>query len=417
MAIRFITGKPGDGKSMTAVQALQRELMNGKRHIITNLPVFPGRTWAFLKQRFGVEIDTARITILDEDQTKRFFLHRGAGVQAPMPLEKKDGGDGRIDYAQCVRTVNPSPGLVLEERVNGYLNGGVLYIIDEAHLHFGSRQWQDTAQSALFYLSQHRKMGDDVFFVTQHVKQVDSALRRLAAEFWRVTNYGNRFPFGVKLPDYFVIDVFNTEPSLLGQIVDVRKIRLDVEGLASCYDTAAGVGLVGQLADTKQQRKGIPWQVVPVVLLILGVGALFLAKGSGNLFAKEMMKGIPPPTSNSPGVTQTPSPAGPPMVLASSVRPAPVAVPVPPPATFVPPPPLPAPHPPELLANTNGTHLRTVSFGPPVEASRIKWMIRKAGSVSLGLTNGDTFTVGDGRLQVAGQFAILDGTKIFRLPE
>ena len=65
----------------------------------------------------------------------------------------------------------------------------------------------------------------------------------------------------------------------------------------------------------------------------------------------------------------------------------------------------------------NTAQTKMVVFGPPVEAPRIKWMIRKGGSVSLGMANGDTFTLGDGRFQTMGHFAVLDGNKIFRFAE
>ena len=254
MAIRFITGLPGGGKSMTAVQTLLKELRNGKREIVTNLALYPGVIWSFLKARYGVEVDISRITILDDDQIKQFYLHLGRGWTAPQPKEKKDGGDGRIDYSHLSRKTEVTPGVYEEEIKDAKSLPKVLYMVEEAHVHFGSRQWQDTAQSALFYLSQHRHLGDEVFFITQHVEQTDKALRRLTQEFWRMTNYGSAYPFGVKLPDYFVVDVFTTPPGLLSKVVDTHTIKLDVEGLCGCYDTAAGVGMAGGLADTVGKR-------------------------------------------------------------------------------------------------------------------------------------------------------------------
>lgn len=401
MAIRFITGKPGDGKSMVSTQTLCRQVVQTKRQIVTNLPIIPGPLWAFLRVRYGHEIEPDRITILNEDEVKQFFLHRGRGWVAPQPKERKEGGDGRIDYANVRRTVTVEAGVLREETLAVKDLPSVLYIIDEAHLHFGSRQWADTAQSALFYLSQHRHLGDEVFFVTQHVKQVDSALRRLAQEFWRVTNYGNRYPFGVKLPDYFVVDVFNTEPGLLAPIIDTRKLKLDVEGLGSCYDTAGGVGMVGGLADTVDKRRGVPWQAVLGVGVVVLACLLMLPGMAGKLFASKMNAAIP--TNAAPLVVKAPrSPALPP------AAPAPASAPAPAPVMLRP---MPVP------AHASTASVRPVQFSPVVEPPRIKWLVRKGDSVSLGLHNGDTYTVGDGRLSVLGQFAVLDGNKVFRLPQ
>lgn len=394
MAVRFLTGKPGDGKSMTAVQALQRELITGKRQIVTNLPLFVGRTWSFLKSRFGADIDVDRITILTEDDTREFYLHRGRGYRAAAPTKDSDG---RIDYAQCLHADGTTK--------NANDLPPVLYIIDEAHLHFGSRQWQDTAKAALFYLSQHRKRGDEVFFVTQHVKQVDSALRRLAAEFWRVTNYGARFPFGVKLPDVFVVDVFTAEPSLLSSPIDTRSMRLDVEGLASCYDTAAGVGMVGNMADKVKTRKGIPWQVALVCLVVLLACGFLLPIGVGKAFAKSLPRQSGQTNSLALLSTVTNSP---PLVVATNALPAP----------RVEPPFIPRVIPGGMImAETPTSKLVVRPGGEPEKLPKVRMILRKANSVTLELDNGDRFTLGDGRIEIVGKLAILDGNKAYRLPE
>ena len=397
MAVRFLTGKPGDGKSMTAVQALQRELVTGKRQVVTNLPLFVGRTWSFLKQRYGGEIDTERITILDEDETREFYLHRGRGYRAAAPTKE---GDGRIDYSNCVHADGSSK--------NANDLPPVLYIIDEAHLHFGSRQWQDTAKAALFYLSQHRKRGDEVFFVTQHVKQVDSALRRLAAEFWRVTNYGARFPFGVKLPDVFVVDVFTAEPSLLSSPIDTKSMRLDVEGLASCYDTAAGVGMVGSMADKVKTRKGIPWQMALVGLVVLLGCGFLLPIGAGKWFSKTLPKnyGTAISTNSLPKTNAV-----------SIVAPAPLLEPVIPPPRLIPPLfPRGADGSVTMAQDANG-RLVARTGGEPEKLPKIRMLARRSDNVRLELDNGDVFVVGDGRIQIVGKLAILDGNRAYRLPD
>lgn len=397
--IRFIMGRPGEGKSFVATHTMNRHIVQTKLEVVTNLPLIPGPLWFYLKQHHGIDLDTARITTLNDEQVKQFYRYRGRGWATDKPVERKQGGDGRIDFARLRRTVEVEPGVVKEEIASAKDLPSVLYIIDEAHNHFSSRHFAETADSALFYLSQHRHLGDEVFLITQNVKQVDVAFRRLAGEFWRITNVGNRFPFGVKLPDYFVVDVFNTEPGLLTPVQDVRKLKLDIEGLGACYDTAGGAGMVGGLADTATKRKGIPWQAVVGVFLLAVVGFFFVPNLVGKTIASAA--GVTQPTNAAPAVAIAPAPT-------------PAPSPAPPlkpfnPATFT------APAPVALATNT--AQVRHVAFGPAVEPVRIKWMIRKESSVSLGLSNGDNYTVGDGRLQVMGHFAVLDGNKVFRLPE
>lgn len=400
MAVDFIIGKPGGGKTMWAVELVVEELLHGTREIVTNVALYPGIIWGFIRARYGVEVDLSRITFLNEDQTKHFFCHRGRGVVAPKPAEKKDGGDGRIEYANCVRSSTLADGTAVEERANAYMLPGVFYVLDEVHLHFSSRHWQNTGDSAMFYLSQHRKMSDDVILITQHPKQVDPALRRLAESFIKVTNLRNQRPLGVRMPEYFTVDTYPTEPSLMMSPMNTRVMKLDVIGLAACYNTAAGVGLRGQGADTKARKKGLPWQIaVCVVACILGgIGLIprFVAKTM-----EVKAKPVAPSTNAVPAtnivVAPTVTNAPPPSSLA--VRLPPVLQPLP------------------RLGQTNAANVKAVPFAPAVEPPRIKWMVRKGETVSLGLHSGDTYTVGDGRMQIMGHFAVLDGNKIFRLPE
>lgn len=391
MAQICITGLPGGGKSLVGTHYFHKQLIGTKRRIVTNLPVYLGRTWEYLHARYGAEVDMSRVTMISKEEAATFYLHRGGGIVAPLPLSRKKGGDGAIDYANSVRRVEAASGEFREERVNALLEEGVLYIIDEAHVCLETQRWEDNADAGLFYLSQHRKLGDDVVIITQHYAQVHKSILRLVSEFWRVTNFGARVPFGVRLPDLFIVDVFTRPPSMLGTIIDTRRLRLDPEGLCSTYNTAAGVGLVGTLADTTKPKRGIPWQLA-IVLCVAGVLGLYGALVAGvNLWKNRTL------SKRDDKRLTVPAPVKPTN-----------APPVMPPA--LPLPPVPALH-------TNAAQIRSVSFEPPPQVPKLKWMVRRADAVSLGLTNGESFTVGDGRLVVVGQVAIIDGSRVYRLPK
>ncbi len=49
--------------------------------------------------------------------------------------------------------------------------GGSLFALDEIHEQFNARRWQDTGEDALFYLSQHRRFGDDIACFTQKISE------------------------------------------------------------------------------------------------------------------------------------------------------------------------------------------------------------------------------------------------------
>jgi zona occludens toxin (predicted ATPase) len=269
MSVSFIVGKPGGGSSMLATRVILNELAATDRYVVTNVPLRPKRVIEYLRARYGAAVNPARIRILNDDETKTFFLHRAGGHVAAMP---PDGTNGVVDYSKCVGPDDVA-------RDNGELLP-VFYVIDETHLHFGARDWAKTGKAAMWYLSQHRHFGDKVVFVTQSWKNVDSAFRRLAQEFTTCVNLSKRRAFGFRLPPVFMLRTFDQEPTPYATEVSTETQRLDVDGLASCYDTAAGVGITTGLADTRDKPTGLHWgfgiACVVVGLCLLGLPAISL---------------------------------------------------------------------------------------------------------------------------------------------
>ena len=186
--ISFITGKPGGGKGLLSMQQIVDELVNGQRHIICNTPVrlLPwifgdGRPMlglkAYLVLKYRKDFDCEkRVHVLPDEEISCFFLWRvveGQLIKAKFDSVRK--GEG-------------------EERITGFdtslasASGGILYVVDEAWKFYSARNWQKTGDAMLFYSAQHRHFGDDVLIVTQHTKQIDPAIQRVAQDFWVVTN-------------------------------------------------------------------------------------------------------------------------------------------------------------------------------------------------------------------------------------
>src|SRR5882724_6032919 len=116
MSIHFVTGKPGGGKGLVAMEEIVKELVNGERPIITNLPVQVepwircirkrGKTTRkpeiglrnYLLQAYGSDYNVAKRVFLldDETQTREFYRWRknGHGL-ACAPWVFKDGQDGK----------------------------------------------------------------------------------------------------------------------------------------------------------------------------------------------------------------------------------------------------------------------------------------------------------------------------------
>jgi hypothetical protein len=287
MSITFITGKPGAGKGLVAVQEIVNELIYGKRPVITNLALrlhpwvtsdFKPRIGlrAYLARKFdGKTFDVdRRVFVVPDDDMESFFLMRRA------PLH--NGEPAKILKAQPQIAIKGT-----ESRIVGFdtevgrESGGHLYVADEAWHFWGSRSWQKTGEGLLFYNAQHRKFGDDVLVVTQNTKQIDPAVHRVAQDFWVVKNHGKLSYGPFRRPGGFTVSVYENPPTGSQQTaMTTRFFTLDVEGIAQCYDTSAGVGLAGRgVADVNSRKRGLPFWLLPCLLLGLGLALWYGLRG------------------------------------------------------------------------------------------------------------------------------------------
>lgn len=69
--------------------------------------------------------------------------------------------------------------------------GHAVVLVDEAHMWFGSRNWQETKQHELAAWQQHRKQGLDLWLTVQNLKRLDPAVRELLAYVHLVKRFGN----------------------------------------------------------------------------------------------------------------------------------------------------------------------------------------------------------------------------------
>src|SRR5581483_801645 len=276
MPIRFVTGKPGAGKGLVSMNTIIEELRTTKRPIITNFAI-KMEPWVnargepqlglrnHLLNKYGETFHAEnRIFLLDEKQAGRFFLYRAFLVDAKelkyelkvasfRAREGKDGEEELIDF---------DPSLLSQ-------SGGCLYVIDEAWMFWGARNWQKTGTALLFYNNQHRKVGDDTLIVTQHTKQIDAMIQRVAQEFWVCRNRSLLRVGIFRQPDDFSVAVFENPPTGAAQEpMNTFKFKLDAKGMASSFDTTAGVGLTGRLqGDVGRRKKGIPFKVLIALMV------------------------------------------------------------------------------------------------------------------------------------------------------
>jgi len=265
--IRFVSGKPGGGKSLYAVLSLVEELRATHRFIVTNLAL-ELRPWvdgggkarkgllALLQDKYGSTFEAERrILFLADEAVPRFFAVRplwNADTQSVdvNVLPKEEDGRFRLSAGR----------------------GGVAYFIDEAHEFFAARDWQKTGKETLSWASQQRRAGDDAWMVTQVVNNVEKQLRGVSQECVHLVNHRLLRIAMFRQPDALSYRVYgSTPPAPNEHWLAAGKLQCDREWIYGCYNTARGVGVAGNKADIGVRAKGLHWMNLFWMFLVLGV--------------------------------------------------------------------------------------------------------------------------------------------------
>lgn len=262
MSIFFICGKPGGGKTYLGVAQICEELKDPKslRYIVTNISLnLPALAeWCHKNCEHEVNL-TERIRVLDEAETAEFWKYEPHNEYSKRRVMVVGQGRNRREY--------DIPDF--EDRGDP----GTLYVIDEIHVYFGAREWQNTGTDCSWFLTQHRKLGCDVVFITQHPDQCDKALRRLAQEFMTVRNLSREPILGFRLGSLFrYIRSLHPPTSPNFAPFESGYVKLKPEEIGKLYDTNAGVGIAGRVTTSKKNQKrgrSVWWIAVPVVGAVL----------------------------------------------------------------------------------------------------------------------------------------------------
>lgn len=271
MASIAITGKPGGGKSYLSVLKILNEIENGSRPIVTNVPLNLDAIVLYFSNK-GKDIDVySRITVLPHGDFENFWRYRGNGFIA-LDITPKEFSDGiRPDWSK-------------------YPDGGVLYVLDEVHEYLNSRQWASTGPVLLFYIMKHRHLGDDIFWITQAVMNVDKQWRSATQEYIYCRNWAKEsfrgFVKGTGFGAFTYLEPFTGAQ----QVQSEEKYKLDLS-VASCYCTS----IAGKAADTAFKLSGlnVKWLYIGLFAAMVAV-ALFFIFGV-RLFSDFFSKPIPKP--------------------------------------------------------------------------------------------------------------------------
>jgi len=253
--ITYICGKPGGGKSISAIREMVAEMENPSgRFIVTNLPLVLSEWW----ERFGIEACEKRIRILGDEEISQFYLARiGTQGSFDLPIVSLTG----LSYEV--------PDLSFSA-LDTSCERGILYVIDEVHIHFHARQWQRVGMATQFWATQHRKVNDRVLLLTQKIEQVEKQVRNLGQEYWLCSN-------------------LSTQKAALSWVSHSRRVKVlkflnatgtdkqpdgfefDPKPFFGLYDTSGGVGVQGRgHGETDGKKRGINIRIViPAAILLL----------------------------------------------------------------------------------------------------------------------------------------------------
>ena len=276
--ITFVCAPIGGGKSLYATRAICMELERSERMIVTNVPIFDleapdGKMtlgeWAHKYVSFPVDI-RKRFRLLTRDEVFEFWRY----------LPGKDLPN--MERVTATRDTETVPDLQSRQG-----DGGCFFLIDEVHLYFSARDWGKNGVKVETYMSQLRKLNDDLFLITQHPEKVDKNFRRNATEWFYLKNMGKtKLWAGVSLPGRFRYHIFDQMPVRNDKPMQSGWMRLEDREYFRVYDTMAGVGLTGKLNPEQSRNKGRHWLVWVAAIVLIIVACFTLPRLAMYLFGR-----------------------------------------------------------------------------------------------------------------------------------
>jgi len=266
----WVLGPPGNGKSLFLMKQLEWELAHSKRNIVTNLAVLMSELQGYMNRTYpSALIDVwQRVRILTQDETYFFWRYRGYDEAGNDVVWKPETFTETVNGMSVTKIIWPEAGAN---------DPGVVAILDEMQEIYDQQTWASFAREGRSALSQHRKFRLDAWLASPYLEQIAKPLREISQSYYYLRNsayesigYGKlNFRYATR----FFYNVFRRPmKSDLDKPYTGGVFSLDVKGIASCYNTAAGVGVENRIADQDLKRAGFPawakWPALAAAILI-----------------------------------------------------------------------------------------------------------------------------------------------------
>jgi len=275
--IEIFEGRLGGGKTYSAVVRIVDHIRRGGL-VCTNVEIVWDKVKAYCADKWEVVIEDDQLIKLTDEQIGEFHRHTPSGE-------------------------NGSP---------------VLVVVDEAHLNFNSRDWNQSSRELLAFLTQSRKVHTDVIFISQSQLNMDKQFARLVQYIWRfrdlskwkIPGLGIAYPFQQILACQFDYD---------GRTMLTKAFHQKDVAIFGLYNTNSLLREFPRLQGTKAKRKLNKTEkksnkrmakYLIIIGLIVGVIAAFLLKEQLSAFGKpkQAASAAPAPFTPAPVAAATPRP-------------------------------------------------------------------------------------------------------------
>lgn len=250
------TGFPRAGKSRSMVKSIEWDLLNTQFYVVTNIKLHVGKLRRRLDKKGFTGNLNARLCVLnnnnDFDLIQNVYRVRGPGIYAGEASYDEHRRQVQFDWKTCCD------------------NGGVHYYMDEWHEYMRADDWKFVGKPWDHYLTQHAKPSDQFTWSSQKPKKVAIQFRDLTQQTLWYRNLGKepwfwffRGPKKIAWWTFFGCPTkFNAEDAMEPMKWEtIEEGTHDCPSIEECYDTAAGVGVQGFMADIgeKTGRISVWW--------------------------------------------------------------------------------------------------------------------------------------------------------------
>jgi len=213
-----------------------------------------------------------RVYLLSDSEVGEFYRYLPSGNRHNphvMPMKKEVyRHEGNKEFSETL----PDLAWRQQMQIEGTLPNGCLFILDEAHLFFNARKWQSLSVAVSHYMSQLRKLNDDIILISQNPEKIDKSFRGDVTEVVYVKNCAKAsYWMGVKFPGKIKLFKFRFFPQKHDKPESTTVIQLKEERYQDTYDTMSGVGLAGKMDPETVPKGGHWWRWVAAGAVVLAV--------------------------------------------------------------------------------------------------------------------------------------------------